>query len=161
MTTPTPAADLQTAIGDYMSDRPNRPVGVDELAAATFASRAAVAAMMTMIVNGEARPYPVIRAGRGRYTWVHHPDDHLASVAVLAATLSYITGRHPSACMVTAGHVLSHQLTTTAHLDSGLRTVGWQCRCGLTGHQELPAGTGRKDARRAAWAAHDRIAAAS
>lgn len=156
MTTPTPGADLQTALAAYMSRHAGRPIGLDELATATHSGRAEVHVMLTRIVNGEARPYPIIREGRAAYTWVHDPADHPACVQVLTDTLRYITFLGEAHARVLAVAALSHQLILTVNQVGG--TAGWRCRCGLEGHVEdlRAAGSVLAEARRFAWADHDK-----
>jgi hypothetical protein len=100
----TADGDLQAALAGYLAAQKRRPVHLDELCQATRANRAAVSTVMARIVNGEARPYPVVRAGRGTYLWVHDPADRPAIVAVLAEMIGYMTG---------AGHDEAAELAAT------------------------------------------------
>lgn len=154
MSTP---ADLQAAIAAYLAKTPGRPVPVDELAVNVKATSGMVSVILSRIVSGEARPYPIIRSGRGQYTWVHDPADHPAHLAVLTEMIGYMTGDQAHA-EVAAERVLAHSLTTSVAI--GQRTIGWRCRCGTYGHvRDLPPGTSFTDARRAAWRDHDKAVA--
>ncbi len=46
--------------------------------------------MARRIVNGEARPYPITRAGRATYTWTL--TDDAATIATLAQVIADLTG---------------------------------------------------------------------
>jgi hypothetical protein len=101
----TPAADLQTAIARYMARYPNLPLSAVDIAAAVDTTAAQAAAMLARIADGEARPYPIVRAPRG-YRWVGDPADVPACVSVLAETIGYITGASPGQAAELAEMVL-------------------------------------------------------
>jgi hypothetical protein len=116
--------DLQTRIAAYMSRQRTRKVSLDEICRAVNAERGATSLMMSRIVNGEARPYPIVRSGRAQYTWVHDPSDHPANLAVLAEIIGYVTGADHDQAAQLAGIVtrLRDGMLTTA-LDEAVTAL--------------------------------------
>lgn len=103
----TADGDLQSRIAAYMSRQRTRQVSLDELCQAIpSANRAAISSVMARITAGEARPYPIVRSGRGVYTWVHDPADRPAQLAVLAEIIGYVTGLDHDNAADLAGQVL-------------------------------------------------------
>ena len=103
----TADGDLQSVIAAYMSRQRTRRVTLDELCQAIpSANRNTLSVALSKIVAGEARPYPIVRSGRGVYTWVHDPADRPAHLAVLAEIIGYMTGLDHDNAADLAGQVL-------------------------------------------------------
>lgn len=90
MTQAARPADLQSAIAEYMRQRPGTDLDVDDIARGAGATRTAASTMLCRIVNGEARDYPITRTGRARYTWT--PPGDAAKVARIAQVIMDLTG---------------------------------------------------------------------